>query len=182
MSSSFDANIKSPVLSPMLNEFSEALITDENSKALELFAAVQIDSSGHSNMGSAVVGGNQVSQVTGRKQGAVVTCPGGEKIRVIALVSLDSAGNPVPFAAGSSAQAAKVTGKFQSTVVVATGSAQIVAHGLGVVPSMVLVAPQDNTAAGSTPFAFAIAEGTHTTTNVVFTATAGLKVKVIAFV
>lgn len=58
---------------------------------------------------------------------------------------------------------------------------QNIPHGLGVVPSLVLAAPYDNTASGSTPFTFQIAEGAHDSTNLKITATSGLKYKVIAF-
>ena len=69
---------------------------------------------------------------------------------------------------------------FVSAETTATGSAQNVAHGLGVAPSKVLVSftelPAD-LAAGAD-----IAEGTHTTTNVVLTvAPSGAKFKVLAF-
>lgn len=174
--------VKDPVLSPSLNEFGEAILVDENSNALELVALAAIDANGHSNLGSEVIAKSHFSQVTGRQQSAVALTPSNGKIRVLGVVGLDSSGNPVPFVAASASTASKVSGKFQSTVTVATGSSQSIAHGLGVVPSLVLVAAYDNTAAGSTPFAFAIVEGTHTTTNIVVTATAGLKFKVIAFV
>lgn len=69
-------------------------------------------------------------------------------------------------------------GRFVSAETTGTGSAQNVAHGLGVVPSVVLVAPTEYSGTG----AFDIAEGTHTTTNVVLTVTSGLKFKVLALV
>ena len=71
-------------------------------------------------------------------------------------------------------------GRFISTEQTGTGSAQNVAHGLGVTPTVVLVSftelPAD-LAAGAD-----IAEGTHTSTNVVLTVTSGLKFKVLALV
>jgi hypothetical protein len=71
-------------------------------------------------------------------------------------------------------------GRFISSETTGTGSAQNVAHGLGVIPSAVLVSftelPAD-LAAGAD-----IAEGTHTTTNVVLTVTSGVKFKVLALV
>lgn len=167
MSSAFDNKIASPALSPSLNEFGESLITDENSKQLELVAVVQIDASGHSNMGSAVYANGHTSQVTAKQQGAVVTAPGGEKMRLRALVSLDSNGNPVPFS---------LKAKFQSAVETGTGSAQNIAHGLGVVPSLVLVSAQGNDGLST----WSIVEGSHTSTNLVVTATSGLPYKVIA--
>lgn len=65
---------------------------------------------------------------------------------------------------------------FVSAEQTGTGSPQNVAHGLGAAPSLVLVAPTE--ADGN---AWDIAEGTHTTTNVVITATSGLKFKVFAW-
>lgn len=77
-----------------------------------------------------------------------------------------------------SATSLAAAGRFCSTEQTGTGSAQNVAHGLGVVPSAVLVAPTEYSGTG----AFDIAEGTHTTTNVVVTVTSGLKFKVLALV
>ncbi len=176
-----DANVSSPVLSPATDEFDQAMLTDENSNLIPLVAVVPVDASGHSNLGSAVLSKVAVSQVTDKRQPPQVVCPGGEKINLMGIMGLDSSGNPIPFVPASAASASKVTGKFQSAPVTATGSSQSVAHGLGVVPSLVLIAAYNNQAAGSTPFAFSIVEGTHTSTNVVFTATSGLIVKVIAF-
>lgn len=67
---------------------------------------------------------------------------------------------------------------FVSTEQTGTGSAQNVAHGLGVAPSKVLVAPTDTSPA--TAGVYTVTEGTHTTTNVVVTVTSGKKFKVLA--
>jgi hypothetical protein len=79
-----------------------------------------------------------------------------------------------------SATSLAAAGRFISTEQTGTGSAQNVAHGLGVIPSAVLVSftelPAD-LAAGAD-----IAEGTHTTTNIVLTVTSGVKFKVLALV
>lgn len=65
----------------------------------------------------------------------------------------------------------------------ATGSAQNVAHRLGAIPSLVLVViTEGHDGAGSAGIQVPdIAEGTHTTTNVVLTVTAGAKFKVAAW-
>lgn len=68
---------------------------------------------------------------------------------------------------------------FVSTEQTGTGSAQSVAHGLGVVPSAVVIVPTDT--APSTVGVYTVTEGTHTSTNVVVTVTSGKKFKVIAF-
>jgi hypothetical protein len=70
---------------------------------------------------------------------------------------------------------------FISTEVTATGSAQNVAHGLGVAPTHVLVIPTEHPGTPDTG-AFDVAEGTHTTTNVVLTVTENVKFKVLAIV
>lgn len=72
-------------------------------------------------------------------------------------------------------------GVFVSTEQTGTGSSQNVAHGLGVTPSKVLVAPTEHPGTPDTG-AFDIAEGAHDATNVVVTVTANVKFKVLAFV
>lgn len=72
---------------------------------------------------------------------------------------------------------------FASGQVAATGSAQNVAHGLGVVPSIVMIVPvggQDN-GGGAGDYFPVITPGSHTTTNVVATVTAGSKFQVFAW-
>lgn len=68
---------------------------------------------------------------------------------------------------------------FVSTEQTATGSAQNVAHGLGLVPSAVLIVPTDLTPA--TVGQYSAVEGTHDATNVVVTVTTGKKFKVFAW-
>lgn len=68
---------------------------------------------------------------------------------------------------------------FVSTEATGTGSAQNIAHGLGVIPSAVFVSATDLTP--STVGSFVVTEGTHTTTNIVLTVTTSKKFKVIAF-
>ena len=66
-------------------------------------------------------------------------------------------------------------GVFQSAETLATGVEQDIAHGLGAVPTAVLVSVTDDNGA-----AFTITEGAHDATNVKVTVTAGAKFKVIA--
>jgi|TARA_B100001750_G_scaffold239658_1_gene248041 hypothetical protein len=66
---------------------------------------------------------------------------------------------------------------FVSSEQTGNGSAQNVAHGLGIAPSKVLIAPTEFGAS----VAVDIAEGTHTATNVVCTVSNGVKYKVLAF-
>lgn len=68
---------------------------------------------------------------------------------------------------------------FISAETTSTGSAQNIAHGLGVIPSGILVVPTEHNAglAGG----YDVAEGTHTTTNVVVTVNASQKFKVFAW-
>lgn len=63
--------------------------------------------------------------------------------------------------------------------VTGTGASQNVAHGLGRVPSFVLIVPVDT--APATVGVYTLVEGTHTATNVVFTLTSGKKCRVYAW-
>lgn len=90
-----------------------------------------------------------------------------------------------PLAVGTSELASAAVTKakalvFFSTETLATGSEQSVAHGLGAAPAGVLIAMTEHPGTPDTG-AMDIAEGTHTTTNVVFTATANIKVKILAW-
>lgn len=67
---------------------------------------------------------------------------------------------------------------FVSAEQTGTGSAQNIAHGLGVVPSFVFVIPTD--LAPATIGQYTETEGAHTATNVVVTVTSGKKYKVVA--
>jgi len=69
---------------------------------------------------------------------------------------------------------------FVSAEQTGTGSAQNIAHGLGVTPSKVFVAPTDT--APATTGQYTATEGAHDATNVVVTVTSGKKYKVIAIV
>lgn len=68
--------------------------------------------------------------------------------------------------------------QFISAQTTATGSAQNIAHGLGVIPSRVFVSLTDNSSSANV---FTVTEGTHTTTNIVLTVTSGAKFKVLAY-
>lgn len=165
-------------LSPSQDEFDPAVVTDENSNVLPLVALAPLDSSGHSGVASNLLQVVQASSVTDKKQPPLVKVPGGALMPLHGLVGIDSSGNPIPFVAPNATQAVKVTGKFQSTVQTGTGSAQSIAHGLGVVPSLVLLSIYDT---NGVSLPIAMSEGTHTTTNVLATVTSGVKYKVIAF-
>jgi hypothetical protein len=67
---------------------------------------------------------------------------------------------------------------FKSTEQTATGSSQNIAHGLGYVPTKVIVFPTDTTGVA---LGFVVTEGVHDATNVKITGTSGLKYKVVAF-
>ena len=67
---------------------------------------------------------------------------------------------------------------FVSAEQTGTGSAQSIAHGLGVVPSKVVIVPTDT--APATTGAYTATEGAHTSTNVVVTVTSGKKYKAVA--
>lgn len=72
---------------------------------------------------------------------------------------------------------------FASGQVSATGSAQNVAHGLGVIPALVMIVPvggHDN-GGGAGDYFPVVTAGSHTSTNVVATVTAGSKFQVFAW-
>lgn len=102
-------------------------------------------------------------------QGAKVVAPSGD-------VSMDSAG---AFTIGAGKVTKAKAAVFVSAETTGTGSAQNVAHGLGAVPSAVLVAPTE--LAADLAAGYDCAEGTHTSTNVVVTVTSGAKFKVLAW-
>jgi len=102
-------------------------------------------------------------------QGATVVEPTGD-------VTINSAG-VTTIGAGKVTKAKAAV--FVSTEQTGTGSAQNVAHGLGAVPAVVLVAPTE--LAAGLAAGYDCAEGTHTSTNVVVTVTSGAKFKVLAW-
>lgn len=65
---------------------------------------------------------------------------------------------------------------FLSAEITGNGSAQSTAHGLATVPTLVFAVPSDITGG-----AFAVAYGTHTSTNAIVTVTTGEKYRVVAF-
>lgn len=65
---------------------------------------------------------------------------------------------------------------FLSAEITGDGSAQSTAHGLATVPTLVFAVPSDITGG-----AFAVAYGTHTSTNAIVTVTTGEKYRVVAF-
>ena len=67
---------------------------------------------------------------------------------------------------------------FVSTEQTADGSAQSIAHGLGAVPSIVLITVTNNAGIDTQ---WDVAEGSHTSTNVVVTVTTGVTYKVFAW-
>jgi len=75
------------------------------------------------------------------------------------------------------------TATFFSAELTATGAAQNVAHGLGVIPAAVLVVPtKGHNGAGAAGAEFPdITEGVHTSTNVIVTVEAGAQFKVMAW-
>lgn len=94
-----------------------------------------------------------------------------------ALEAIDSGATAtimVRSAGGGSAGASN--GISVSAETTGTGASQNVAHGLGVVPSSVVVSLTEFASGQNVD----VAEGTHTTTNVVLTVTSGVKFKVMA--
>lgn len=177
--------ITGPKKSPSLDEFDAPVFTDDQGNVLPIVGVVQPDANGVTGLVTSNVTAVANSQVTSKRQRPQV---GAANIPTIALMGINpTTGALIPFAAGSAATAtsaataAKVTGKFQSTVQTGTGSSQSIPHGLGVVPTLVLVAAYVTTDAGIVAAGYSIVEGVHTSTNVLVTATTNLQYKVIAF-
>lgn len=68
---------------------------------------------------------------------------------------------------------------FKSTEATGTGSAQNIAHGLGVAPTLVIFYPSDTSV--STAGVYVVTEGVHTSTNVVVTVTTSKKFFAVAY-
>ena len=94
--------IQSPSLSPSLNEFGPAVITDENSHVLPVVVVLPVDANGHTNSSTLTITEGLVSEVTDRKTPPMINTPGGKKIPAVGLISVDSSGNPIPFAVPAS--------------------------------------------------------------------------------
>jgi len=90
------------------------------------------------------------------------------KINALAVTTAKIAANAVSVAKMQVFKSAELTG---------TGAAQNAAHGLGVIPGLVMIFPT-NLSGG----VYVLVEGTHTITNVVVTVTSGEKFMVVAFV
>lgn len=87
-----------------------------------------------------------------------------------ASVVLNAISSPSALASG---------GRFVSTEQTGTGSPQNIPHGLGVVPSEVLIVPTDT--APATTGDYTAVEGAHDATNVIATVTTDKKYKVVAW-
>lgn len=160
--------IAGSVKSPSLNEQGDAVLTDPSGNQIPLVIHVHPDSvTGANELAGLTVIPGQVSQVTGRP-GRPMVAVGGVNVPVMAVMNV-----------GAGPALSKSGGKFQSSVQTGSGAAQNIAHGLGVVPTLVLVSIY-NTNGVAAPYA--ISEGTHTATNVVVTVTNNVQYKVIAFV
>jgi predicted Kef-type K+ transport protein len=68
---------------------------------------------------------------------------------------------------------------FKSIVLTGNGEVQNIAHGLGVMPGLVMVYPVDTSPADAG--VYASSEGEHTSESVVVTVTLGKKYRVVAF-
>lgn len=83
--------ITSPTLSPSLNEYEDAKLTDESSIVLPAFVAIAPDSNGRTALHSVDVQAGGVSQVTGRQRAPLYKLANGKKIPLIALLGIDPA-------------------------------------------------------------------------------------------
>jgi hypothetical protein len=80
--------------------------------------------------------------------------------------------------AGLQNAATSTQSAFFSTVQTGTGAPQNIAHGLGVVPDLVFAIPEDLNVA--TIGAYTVVNGTHTSTNAIFTVTTSKTYRVVA--
>lgn len=158
--------IAKPIKSPHLDQMGPAVGTF-GSHAIPVIAVCRPAADGTLNLGTATLVEGGVSQVTGLKDPPYVTTPAGDKIPLMALMELSSAGVPQNLSSG----------KYQSAVRTGTGALETFAHGLGVAPSVVLISVYDLNGA----VASVLVEGVHTSTNLLITATLNVKYKVIAF-
>lgn len=158
--------IAKPKKSPSLGAMGPSIGTFGANK-IPVVAVCRPAADGTLNLGSAVLVQGKVSQVTGLQDPPYVTTPAGDKIPLMALMELSSTGVPQNLSSG----------KYQSAVRTATGSAETIAHGLGVAPSVVLISVYDLNGQA----AAVLVEGSHTSTNLIVTVSASVKYKVIAF-
>lgn len=184
-----------PIKSPSLNEYDLPTMETDEGIILPVIGVVVPNSASETGLDPDIITDVPVSQVTGKRQWPLA---GEGKLPIAALVGVDPAtGAPLPFVAGSAATAdfateaghatsadtadaagTITTGKFQSTVQTGTGSSQDIAHGMGVVPTLVLVSIYDT---NGVALPHAISEGAHDSTNLKVSVTASVKYKVIAF-
>lgn len=106
--------------------------------------------------------------------GAFADAPGTKLVRIGRVVGLSDSSNTKILYVDANYQGPEI---FVSAEQTGNGSAQNVAHGLGVTPSQVYIALTGGPAAYTQP---SIVEGTHTSTNVVATVTLNWKYRVIA--
>lgn len=96
---------KSPNLSPSLNEYDAAQLTDENGTQIPMVAIVYPDANGASGIAAAKFQKQSTSQVTGRRGMPLYKAAGGKFIPTMALVKMDTSTNlPVPFVPQDSAK------------------------------------------------------------------------------
>lgn len=167
--------IESAKLSPSLNQEGAAVFTNVAGNKASLMAAFFPASKTAMVLPAFEVEEGSVSQVTALKNSDKAIDEDGNKIPLLALISLNAAGQVVQFEAPA---AVKVNGKFGSTVQTGTGASQNIAHGLGVVPSLVLASIYDS---NGVALPFVMSEGAHDATNLKMTVTSGVKFKIIAF-
>ena len=111
----------------------------------------------------------------------------GDKVEVVVGGYVDSADVATGVTAGAQLSGSATAGRLQqapgsavffSAVQTGTGAAQNIAHGLGVVPDVVFVIPEDLNVA--TIGAYTVVNGTHTSTNAIFTVTTSKTYRVVA--
>jgi hypothetical protein len=118
---------------------------------------------------------------------AISAAAANEPVQVVVSGYVDSADVATGVTAGAQLSGSATAGRlglasggsvFFSAVQTGTGSAQNIAHGLGVVPDLVFAIPEDLNVA--TIGAYTVVNGTHTSTNAIFTVTTSKTYRVVA--
>ena len=100
---------KSPNLSPSLNEYDSAQLTDENGTQIPMMMVIYPDANGASGISASKFQSQNTSQVTNRRGSPLYKAASGKFVPAIALVKMDTTSNlPVPFVPLDSAKVAAI--------------------------------------------------------------------------
>jgi hypothetical protein len=118
---------------------------------------------------------------------ALTAASAGQQVDVVVSGYVDAADVATGVTAGAQLSGSATAGRlglapgsavFFSAVQTGTGAPQNIAHGLGVIPELVFAIPEDLNVA--TIGAYTVVNGTHTSTNAIFTVTTSKTYRVVA--